>query len=60
MQHAPRSLLVRGDGGESSPLSMLLLARMLPQLADNNGAPLEDAREVRREARRNFGEEGEA
>lgn len=60
MQHAPRSLLVRGDGGESSPLSMLLLARMLPQLADNNGAPLEDAREIRREARRNFGEEGEA
>jgi len=60
MQHAPRPLLVRGDGGESSPLSMLLLARMLPQLADNNGAPLEDAREVRREARRNFGEEGEA
>ena len=60
MQHAPRSLLVRGDGGESSPLSMLLLARMLPQLADNNGAPLEDAREVRCEARRNFGEEGEA
>ena len=59
MQHAPRPLLVR-DGGESSPLSMLLLARMLPQLADNNGAPLEDAREVRREARRNFGEEGEA
>jgi hypothetical protein len=60
MQHAPRSLLVRGDGGESSPLSMLLLARMLPQLADNNGAPLEDARETRHEARRNFGEEGEA
>ncbi len=60
MQHAPRSLLVRGDGGESSPLSMLLLARMLPQLADNSGAPLEDAREVMREARRNFGEEGEA
>jgi regulator of protease activity HflC (stomatin/prohibitin superfamily) len=60
MQHAPRPLLVRGDGGESSPLSMLLLARMLPELADNNGAPLEDAREVRREARRNFGEEGEA
>ncbi|HLL57714.1 MAG TPA: hypothetical protein VK359_07305, partial [Rubrobacteraceae bacterium] len=60
MQHAPRPLLVRGDGGESSPLSMLLLARMLPQLADNNGAPLEGAREVMREARRNFGEEGEA
>jgi regulator of protease activity HflC (stomatin/prohibitin superfamily) len=60
VQHAPRPLLVRGDGGESSPLSMLLLARMLPQLADNSGAPLEDAREVMREARRNFGGDGEA
>ena len=59
-QHAPRPLLVRGDGGESSPLSMLLLARMLPQLADNNGTSLEGAGEVMREARRNFGEEGEA
>ncbi len=59
-QHAPRPLLVRGDGGESSPLSMLLLARMLPQLADDNGAPLEDDREVMGEARRTFGEEGEA
>jgi regulator of protease activity HflC (stomatin/prohibitin superfamily) len=59
-QHAPRPLLVRGDGGESSPLSMLLLARMLPQLADNSGAPLEDTREVMREARRNFGDDGEA
>jgi regulator of protease activity HflC (stomatin/prohibitin superfamily) len=60
VQHAPRPLLVRGDGSESSPLSMLLLARMLPQLADNSGAPLEDAREVMREARRNFGGDGEA
>ena len=59
VQHAPRPLLVRGDGGESSPLSMLLLARMLPQLADKNGALLEDTREVIREARSNFGEEGE-
>jgi hypothetical protein len=32
---------------------------MLPQLADNSGAPLEDAREVMREARRNFGGDGE-
>ncbi len=59
-QHAPRPLLVRGEGGESSPLSMLLLARMLPQLADNNGAPLEGAREVMRGARRGFDEDGEA
>ncbi len=64
VQHAPRPLLVRGDGGESSPLSMLLLTRMLPQLADNRGAQLgaqlEDAREVLRESRRNFGGDGEA
>ena len=59
VQHAPRPLLVRGDGGESTPLSMLLLARMLPQLVDKNGALLEDTREVIREARSNFGEEGE-
>jgi len=59
VQHAPRPLLVRGDGGESSPLSTLLLARMLPQLADN-GPSLEGAREVMREARRGFGEDGEA
>ena len=57
VQHAPRPLLVRGDGGESSTLSTLLLARMLPQLA-NNGPSLESAREVMREARRDFGEEG--
>lgn len=64
VQHAPRPLLVRGDGGESSPLSMLLLTRMLPQLADNRGAQLgaqlEDALEVLRESRRNFGGDGEA
>ena len=59
-QRAPRPLLVRGEGGESSPLSMLLLARMLPQLTDNNGAPLEDAREDMLEAKRNFGEDGDA
>lgn len=33
VQRAPRPLLVRGGGGESSPLSTLLLARLLPQLA---------------------------
>ncbi len=31
-RHAPRPLLVGGEGGESSPLSTLLLARMLPRL----------------------------
>ena len=58
VQHAPRPLLVRGDGGESSPLSTLLLARMLPQLA-GNGPSLESAREVMHEARREFGEDDE-
>jgi regulator of protease activity HflC (stomatin/prohibitin superfamily) len=57
VQHAPRPLLVRGDGGESSALSTLLLARMLPQLA-NDDPSLESAREVMRETRRDFGEEG--
>ncbi|HLL57775.1 MAG TPA: SPFH domain-containing protein [Rubrobacteraceae bacterium] len=45
VQHAPRPLLVRGDGGESSALSTLLLARMLPQLA-NNGLGTANCREV--------------
>ena len=47
----------RGDGSESSPLSTLLLAWMLPQFADN-GPSLESAHEVIREARRKFGEDG--
>lgn len=38
VQHAPRPLLVRGDGGESSALSTLLLARMLPQLATDGSS----------------------
>ena len=37
LQQAPRPLLVRGEGGESSTLSTLLLARMLPQLATADG-----------------------
>ena len=38
LQQAPRPLLVRGESGESSALSTLLLARMLPQLATADGA----------------------
>jgi regulator of protease activity HflC (stomatin/prohibitin superfamily) len=38
LQQAPRPLLVRGEGGESSTLSTLLLARMLPQLATEGSA----------------------
>ena len=37
LQQAPRPLLVRGEGGESSTLSTLMLARMLPQLATADG-----------------------
>jgi regulator of protease activity HflC (stomatin/prohibitin superfamily) len=37
VQHAPRPLLMRTEGGESSALSTLLLARMLPDLEQSNG-----------------------
>ena len=37
LRNAPRPLLVRGEGGESSALSTLLLARFLPQM-DLNGS----------------------
>src|SRR5918996_1477716 len=45
VQHAPRPLLVRGDGSESSPLSTLILARLLPQLTAD-GSTSEKASEV--------------
>ena len=32
MQRAPRPVLIRGEGGEQSALSTLILARFLPQL----------------------------
>ncbi|HEU4326780.1 MAG TPA: SPFH domain-containing protein [Roseiflexaceae bacterium] len=37
MRHAPRPIIVRGEGGEQSALSTLVLAQMLPQLLGNNG-----------------------
>ncbi|GAB4195052.1 MAG: SPFH domain-containing protein [Roseiflexaceae bacterium] len=37
MRHAPRPIIVRGEGGEQSALSTLVLAQMLPQLLDSNG-----------------------
>lgn len=49
VQHAPRPLLVRGDGGGSSPLSTLLLARMLPQLTQD-GSPEVPSQKAVREA----------
>lgn len=41
LQKAPRPILVQGDGGESSALSTLLLARMIPQLTANGAARTE-------------------
>lgn len=38
MQQAPRPMLVRGEGGEQSALSTMILARLLPQLtSDGSG-----------------------
>jgi len=39
MEHAPRPVLVRGDSGESSALSTLILAQLLPQITANGAAP---------------------
>jgi regulator of protease activity HflC (stomatin/prohibitin superfamily) len=38
LRHAPRPVLVQGDNGESSALSTLILAQLLPRLAPD-GAP---------------------
>lgn len=37
MQKAPRPLLMQGQSGDSSALSILMLARMLPQFTSNGG-----------------------
>ena len=47
MQRAPRPVLIRGEGGEQSALSTLLLARLLPQLTQN-GNSVQDASETLR------------
>ncbi|MBA2344308.1 MAG: SPFH domain-containing protein [Rubrobacter sp.] len=59
MRHAPRPLLVQGEGGESSGLSTLLLARMLPTLTQNGPANPQGARDALGEAARGFTENGE-
>ena len=41
MRHAPRPVLMSGEEGESSALSTLLLARLLPQLVENEPRPEE-------------------
>jgi regulator of protease activity HflC (stomatin/prohibitin superfamily) len=38
VQHAPRPVLVHTEGGESSALSTLMLARMLPDMVQPNGS----------------------
>jgi regulator of protease activity HflC (stomatin/prohibitin superfamily) len=47
MQRAPRPVLIRGEGGEQSALSTLILARLLPQLTED-GPTVEKASEVLR------------
>lgn len=37
MRHAPRPVLIQGEGGEQSALSTLLLARLLPEMDSGNG-----------------------
>jgi regulator of protease activity HflC (stomatin/prohibitin superfamily) len=49
LRHAPRPVLVRGEGGEQSALSTLILAQMLPQLLSggaghSNGVALPDVK----------------
>jgi hypothetical protein len=41
IRYAPRPVLVSGDEGESSALSTLLLARILPQLVEDEPRPEE-------------------
>jgi hypothetical protein len=48
MQHAPRPVLIRGEGGEQSALSTLILARLLPQLTAD-GSTVQSAREALRD-----------
>ncbi|HYQ82973.1 MAG TPA: hypothetical protein VEP28_03020, partial [Rubrobacter sp.] len=48
MRRAPRPVLIRGEGGEQSALSTLILARLLPQLTAD-GSTAEKANEVLRD-----------
>jgi regulator of protease activity HflC (stomatin/prohibitin superfamily) len=58
MQHAPRPVLVRGEGGEQSALSTLILAQMLPQLTRNDGASNGAGEAVRKTTRELIDGEG--
>jgi len=55
MQRAPRPVLVRGEGGEQSALSTLILAQLLPQLTAN-GPSVQSARQALDEAARGLGD----
>jgi regulator of protease activity HflC (stomatin/prohibitin superfamily) len=55
MQRAPRPLLVRGESGEQSALSTLILAQLLPQLTSNSST-VHSARESLRETARSLSE----
>jgi hypothetical protein len=48
MQCAPRPVLIRGEGGEQSALSTLILARLLPQMTAD-GSTVEKASEALRD-----------
>jgi regulator of protease activity HflC (stomatin/prohibitin superfamily) len=48
MQRVPRPVLIRGEGGEQSALSTLILARLLPQLTAD-GSTVEKAGEALRD-----------
>ena len=51
IQHAPRPVLVRGEGGVQPALSTLILAQLLPQLT-RNGGPSNGAGETIRKTSR--------
>ena len=55
MQQAPRPVLIRGEGGEQSALSTLILARLLPQLTEDS-ATVQNAGETLRETVRELGD----
>src|SRR5918997_1763758 len=58
VQHAPRPVLVRGEGGEQSALSTLILAQLLPKLTPNGGASNGASDAVRKTARELIDGEG--
>lgn len=61
VQRAPRPVLVRGEGGEQSALSTLILAQLLPQLTQNGSTTqrAQQAGETLREAARGLTDGGE-